>query len=172
MEIARSTMCAWMLAMAVLVRPLYELMAVRVRRSAVIHTDDTRVPVQAEGKCKSGRTWVYLGDESNPYDIYEYTPDRSRDGPVKWLAGYQGYLQADAYGAYDGIYHNGKVIEVACWAHCRRKWRPDCKNALLIPAYSTARRARASLTTHTPASSARPDHAAVGSGTVAGASLA
>ena len=121
-EIARSTMCAWMLAMAVLVRPLYELMGRRVRQSKVIHTDDTRVPVQAEGQCKSGRIWTYLGDESNPYDIYEYTPDRSRDGPSKWLKDYQGYLQADAYGAYDGIYRPGKVIEVACWAHARRKF--------------------------------------------------
>jgi len=31
-------------------------------------------------------------------------------------------LQADAYGGYDGIYHKGNVIEVACWAHARRKF--------------------------------------------------
>lgn len=66
--------------------------------------------------------WDYLGDQNNPYDIFEYTPDRSRDGPSRWLKDYKGYLQADAYGVYDGIYHNGKVIEVACWAHARRKF--------------------------------------------------
>jgi transposase len=121
LEIARSTMCAWMLAVAILVKPLYELMGGRVRQSKVIHTDDTRVPVQHEGQCKSGRIWVYLGDESNPYDIYEYTPDRTRAGPSNWLKDYKGYLQADAYGGYDGIYATG-VIEVACWAHARRKF--------------------------------------------------
>jgi hypothetical protein len=120
-EIARSTMCAWMLAMAILVKPLYELMAGRVRQSVVIHTDDTRVPVQAEGKCKSGRIWTYIGDELHPYVVYEYTPDRTRAGPATWLKDYQGYLQADAYGGYDGIYATG-VIEVACWAHARRKF--------------------------------------------------
>ena len=34
----------------------------------------------------------------------------------------KGHLQADAYGGYDGIYHKGEVIEVACWAHARRKF--------------------------------------------------
>ena len=34
----------------------------------------------------------------------------------------KGYLQADAYGGYDGIYHTGDVTEVACWAHARRKF--------------------------------------------------
>ena len=40
------------------------------------------------------------------------------------MRGYSGYLQADAYGGYDGIYlkSNGAIEEVACWAHCRRYW--------------------------------------------------
>jgi len=35
------------------------------------------------------------------------------------------YLQADAFGGYDGIYAGkagGNVAEVACWAHARRKF--------------------------------------------------
>jgi hypothetical protein len=54
--------------------------------------------------------------------VYDYTPSRSRDGPAKWLSGYAGYLQADAYGGYDGIFHSQGVMEVACWAHARRKF--------------------------------------------------
>jgi transposase len=121
-DLARSTMCAWMLAAGELVRPLTERLADRVRRSKVIHTDETRVPVQAQGQCRQGRIWTYLGDESNPYVVYDYTPDRTRAGPQKFLADYKGYLQADAYGGYDGIYCRGDVIEVACWAHARRKF--------------------------------------------------
>jgi transposase len=124
-HIARSTMCAWMLAAGQLIRPLTDLLADRVRQSRVIHTDDTRVPVQDEqvrGKCKSGRLWAYLGDWAHPYDVYQYTPDRTRVGPQRFLADYKGYLQADAYGGYDGVYHKGSVIEVACWAHARRKF--------------------------------------------------
>ncbi|MCC7106222.1 MAG: IS66 family transposase [Chloroflexi bacterium] len=124
-EIARSTMCAWMLAASELVKPLIDLMTGRVKQSQVIHTDETRVPVQDEavkGQCKSGRIWTYIGDESNPYVAYAYTPDRTRAGPQRFLDDYKGYLQADAYGGYDGIYHKGDVIEVACWAHARRKF--------------------------------------------------
>jgi transposase len=124
-HIARSTMCAWMLACSDLVRPLVPLMSDRVRQSKVIHTDDTRVPVQddqVKGKCKSGRIWTYLGDSDHPYVVYDYTPDRTRAGPSTWLANFKGYLQADAYGGYDGIYTKGEVSEVACWAHARRKF--------------------------------------------------
>jgi transposase len=123
-EVARSTMCAWMRAAGRLVTPLVELMTNRVRQSQVIHTDDTTVPIQSPGEkqCRKGRVWCYLGDRCHPYTVYDYTPNRKRDGPAEWLADYQGYLQADAYGGYDGIYAIGDVTEVACWAHARRKF--------------------------------------------------
>jgi len=123
-EVARSTMCAWMRAAGELVAPLVELMAQRVHRSRAIHTDDTPVPIQSPGakQCRKGRIWCYLGDAANPYTVYDYTPNRARAGPAQWLKEYRGYLQADAYGGYDGIYAGGAVIEVACWAHARRKF--------------------------------------------------
>jgi transposase len=123
-HVARSTMCAWMRASGELVAPLVALMIGRVRQSRVIHTDDTPVPVQSPGqkKCRKGRIWCYLGDEANPYTVYDYTPNRQRDGPATWLAGFTGYLQADAYGGYDGIFTSSKATEVACWAHARRKF--------------------------------------------------
>ncbi len=131
LHIARSTMCAWMMMAGKLVQPLVDLMANKVRESRVIHTDETRVPVQDEnikGKCKSGRIWTYIGDRDHPYIVYHYTPDRSRAGPSQWLDAFKGYLQADAYGGYDGIYAKrdpdgsgqSTVKEVACWAHGRR----------------------------------------------------
>ena len=123
-HIARSTICAWMRCAGELVKPLVELMTERVRKSQVIHTDDTTVPIQSPGakQCRKGRIWCYLGDEANPYTVYDYTPNRQRDGPAKWLAEYEGYLQADAYGGYDGVFHAQNVTEVACWAHARRKF--------------------------------------------------
>jgi transposase len=123
--IARSTMCAWMLACSQLVEPLVKLMRERVRLSRVIHTDDTTVKVQdanLKGRCRTGRVWCYLGDESNPYDVYDFTPNRKREHPQRFLSEFKGYLQADAYGGFDGIYVKGDVIEVACWAHARRKF--------------------------------------------------
>jgi hypothetical protein len=41
---------------------------------------------------------------------------------LKFLEGFKGYLQADAYAGYDCIYAGGSVREVACWIHARRYW--------------------------------------------------
>ena len=121
-ELSRSTLCDWMAAAANLLTPLYAVLLGRVLRSRVIQTDETRVPVQEPGqtKTKSGRLWVYLGDRDHPFTVYDYRPDKARDGPAAILADYQGFLQADAANVFDGLYLPGAITEVACWAHARR----------------------------------------------------
>jgi transposase len=123
-EITRGTLCRWAAAVAGLLLPLYELMVERVRRSRVIHTDDTPVKVldAALPHCRTGRFWVYCGDWRNPYSVYDYTSSRKRDGPAEFLKDFSGYLQADAFAGYDGIYAAGAVRQVLCWAHARRKF--------------------------------------------------
>ena len=130
-SIARSTMCGWMMNCSELVKPLVELMKSRVKQSKVIHTDDTTVKVQdrkLKGRCRTARVWCYLGDEDNPYDVFDFSPDRKREHPQNFLEKFTGHLQADAYGGYDGIFarkmsdNAQAVIEVACWAHARRKF--------------------------------------------------
>jgi transposase len=123
-EISRQTMCGWAKSAAEILQPLYDLMRERVLQSKVIHTDDTTIPVLAPelSKTRTGRIWVYIGDEKNPYSVFDYTPTRKRDGPEAFLSGFSGHLQADAYAGYDRIYAPGDVIEVACWAHARRKF--------------------------------------------------
>jgi transposase len=32
--------------------------------------------------------WVYVGDASQPYNIFDFTLDRGRDGPKRFLKGY------------------------------------------------------------------------------------
>ena len=123
-ELSRKTLCGWVMTAAEKVQRLIELMKKEVLASRAIHTDDTpvRVQGQADNGAFTGRLWVYVGDEAHPYTVYDYTPSRKRDGPAAFLDGYHGYLQADAFGGYDGIYSSGDVIEVACWAHARRKF--------------------------------------------------
>ena len=79
-QIARSTMCAWMQAAGELARPLVAQMIERILLSRNIHTDDTPVPIRSpgEGKFRKGRIWAYIGDRDNPYIVYDYTPNRSR----------------------------------------------------------------------------------------------
>jgi transposase len=109
-DIARSTMCDWMAGCAAALRPLYDLMKIQVLKSKVIHTDDTPVDVLDKNRreTRTGRFWDYLGDREHPYIVFDYTPSRSRDGPVKFIGDWgknsKVYLQADAFGGYDGIY--------------------------------------------------------------------
>jgi transposase len=133
-DLARSTLCDWMRDCAQGLKPLYNLMVQEVLQSKVIHTDDTSVQVLDKNlpETRTGRLWVYLGDQDHPYTVFEHTATRQRDGPMKFLNGWgkdkKVYLQADAYGGYDGVYlgqagsPSGNVIEAACMAHCRRKF--------------------------------------------------
>jgi transposase len=123
-ELSRSTMCDRMAVAAELLEPIVKLMLSRILSSRVAQNDDTTVPVQDhDGKgVKTGRLRVSIGDHDHRYTVYTYTPDRSAAGPREMFKGFEGYLQADAYSAYDGLYESGEVVEVGCLMHARRKF--------------------------------------------------
>ncbi len=119
--LSRSTLCGWVADAAELVSPLVGWMQSELRRSRILQTDDTPVTVLDEqGGTHKGRLWVYLGDRGHPHVVYDYTPTREGIGPSRFLDGFQGFLQADAYSGYDALYASGSVLEVGCWAHARR----------------------------------------------------
>ncbi|MGO8746086.1 MAG: IS66 family transposase [Thermoguttaceae bacterium] len=125
-ELSRKTMCGWMKQTANLLTPLYELHKSTTLASKVVQTDDTPVAVLDRGspKTRTGRIWTYVGDAEHPAIVYDYTPTRKGEGPDLFLKDYRGYLQADAYAGYDHLYKEpGRgLVEVACWAHARRKF--------------------------------------------------
>lgn len=128
--IRRSTLCGWLQALAALSLPLVMRMKQLLLQSQVIHTDDTKIKmlVPGAGVTQEAKFWPYLGDWLHPYAVYDFTIDRSRDGPLDFLSGYKGYLQADAYSGYDCIYAGDDVFEVACWIHARRYWHQALDN--------------------------------------------
>src|SRR5438067_2285862 len=74
-DLDRSTLGGWVAFAADLLMPLVLLMASLVRKSKVINTDDTPVPVldkAAGGKTRQGRLWVYHGDDLHPYVVFDY----------------------------------------------------------------------------------------------------
>ena len=117
------TLMDWVAQCATLLTPLVEAMRLDLLQSYALHSDDTPVPVRdkTRAQTRQGRLWVYVGDEAHPQIVFDYTPDRSRDGPLRFLDGWCGHLQADAYAGYDALYRQG-ATEVACWAHARRKF--------------------------------------------------
>jgi transposase len=122
-ELSRSTLGGWLAEAAEVLTPLYALLKARVLSAKVVHTDDTPIPVQDPSRehCRTGRIWAYV---SAGGIVYDATETRSRDGPLKFLQGFRGFLQCDAYAGYDELFRSseGAVVEVGCWAHARRKF--------------------------------------------------
>src|SRR5690242_7112908 len=122
-DISRKTMGGCMAQCAGLLDPLYQLMKTELLKSKVIGTDDTSVKVLDRKLpfARIGRIWPYVGDAHHPVIVYDYTPTRARAGPAKFLEGYKGYLQADAYSVYDAFFKPQRgMTEVGCWMHARR----------------------------------------------------
>lgn len=128
-ELDRSTLCLWLHDVARLVRPLYDRMVQRALQSHVLATDDTVMPLLAPGKAKQARMWIYQGDETQPYNVFDFTVSRARDGPTEFLKNFRGTLLADAYGGYDGIVLEQELPRAGCWAHARRKFVDNEKAA-------------------------------------------
>ena len=122
--LSRSTLCGWLAQCAQLLRPLVELMRQRVLQSDVINADETTVPVldPTRDSTRKGYFWAYISPGDHGYTIYDYRDSRSRDGPAEFLKDFRGYLQTDAYSAYESVVLKsaGRIIPVGCWAHARR----------------------------------------------------
>jgi len=128
-EISRATQSVWCGDVADLAGPLYELMAERMRASHVVATDDTimpmlsagKPPAESKGRTANARMWVYVGDDANPYNVFDFTLNRGRDGPKHFLKGYRQVLLADGYGGYNGVVAGNEITRAGCWAHVKRK---------------------------------------------------
>ncbi len=114
----RSTICTWHIKLGELIEPLSNAMWQDARRAPYLCTDATGVLVQAPDRCRHGHFFVVVAPERHV--LYEYTPKHDGAAVDRILAGYTGYLVADAHAVYDHLYVTGKVIEVGCWAHTRR----------------------------------------------------
>jgi transposase len=129
-DLERSTLADWVGKSTALLAPLVDAIGRHVMTAAAIHADDTPVNVLAPGtgKTTTGRLWVYLRDERDwgstapPAAYYRFTPDRKGQWPKLHLKDFEGWLHADGYAGFEDIYRSGRITEVACLAHVRRKF--------------------------------------------------
>lgn len=132
-ELSRSTLTDWMLAIGQATMPLVERMGEWLKRGDILASDDTPLPWQntRRGRTTTARLWVWRGlvDDSRPLLVYQFTADRSGEHPAAFLNGWKGYLQADAYSGYDRNFIDGHIIEVGCMAHARRRYFEIAKDA-------------------------------------------
>lgn len=118
LDLARSTICGWHIALAELCRPVVDAMRHDAFEQPYLCTDATGVLVQAKERCRTGHFWVMVAPERHV--LFEFTKKHNSDAVDAVLAGYEGYLVADAHAVYDHLYRDGPVKEVNCWAHARR----------------------------------------------------
>jgi len=133
-ELDRSVLAGWVGDMAFLIKPLADGIGRHVRAGHSLHADDTPVPVldPGRGKTKTGRLWTLVRDErpwgstAPPAAVYLYSADRKAEHAQTLLKSCRGFLHADAYAGFKGIYaadpKTGQIPmqEIACWAHARR----------------------------------------------------
>ena len=115
-DVRRSTLCDHLRACGRLPKPLYDLMHRRRLESFALHADDT--PLRLRRPRRTAFAWVYLGDDAHPYTRSDLTPGRGKTYPQAFLAGYPGFVHADAYDGYNGVH--GNVRHLGCRMHARR----------------------------------------------------
>lgn len=121
-DLSRSTMCDWVTGICDRLVVLRPHLKCGVLDFDLVHSDDTRLlcldDATGRGKHRAA-LWLYRSERAT---LFELRPDRSRDGPSKMLEGWTGFLVSDAYSGYDELHRSGRVVEVGCMAHARRKY--------------------------------------------------
>jgi transposase len=123
-EISDSLMSEWLLQASELFDDLMKRMIVTVLARGHVFTDDTILPLQNNDPDRNttikSRLWVYAAytepERQKPLAVYDFSVTRSQAAPVGFLAGYKGYLQADALPGYDVLFRTGDIQEIACSA--------------------------------------------------------
>jgi transposase len=135
----RSTLAAWAGAGGAALQPLYEAHRRFVLSAAVLHADETPVPLldPGRGKTKKAYVWAYARgtlDGGPPGVIYAFCTGRGAQYPLAFLGGkeppyaeppWRGTLVCDQYAGYgpvlDPALHPGRQ-GAGCAAHARRKF--------------------------------------------------
>ncbi|MEM0955975.1 MAG: IS66 family transposase [Pseudomonadota bacterium] len=124
-ELPRSTLADWVGRCGVELTPLIERLRACLLGHAVLHADETPVPMLSPGKKKTHRAyiWAYATPHAAPIQavVYDFQPTRSGQACRDFLADWQGKLVCDDYQGYKAGFAGG-IIEIGCWGHGRRKF--------------------------------------------------
>jgi len=122
LEISRATLDGWVMTVGGLLIPVAAAMGRELVGGTYIQADETPVDVQMHDR-RGKNHQAYLWQYSRPGGsvVFDFQLGRGRDGPKKFLAGFNGILQTDGYAAYDKV-GGPKLVHAACWSHSRRKF--------------------------------------------------
>jgi transposase len=125
LALPRSTLAQWVGACGMGLQPLAEALKAALLTRAVLHADETPVPMLKPGLHRTHRAylWSYSSSEYDelPAVVYDFTDSRSGQHAREFLGSWAGKLVCDDYSGYKALFERG-VTEVGCMAHARRKF--------------------------------------------------
>lgn len=123
-ELPRNSLCGWILKTAEICEPLVKLLQKNIVAYDIAQADETTVQVMNEpGRANTSKSYMWCyhgGGENNLSIVYEYHETRGGYHAEKFLSGFKGFLQTDAYVGYNFVDKNAQIISVGCHAHARR----------------------------------------------------
>ena len=122
--IPESTISGWFTFSCKLLEPVYQRMIEKLKSATYLQADETPMPVLSKNKpgaTHKGYLWVYH-DPLVRLAVFKYEKTRGREGPNTFLENFTGHLQTDGYTAYNNLNKAGKIEQLACMAHARRKF--------------------------------------------------
>lgn len=131
-ELSRKTLTDAILAAGSLLSAVVGAQRLELLAGGYIQADETTMPCQTDEKTgRNHRAFVWEFSRPGGIVVFEFQMGRGREGPRKFLQGFQGKLQSDGYAAYADL---GEGITYAgCLAHARRGFVDAAKVAPLDP---------------------------------------
>ena len=136
--LCRSTLADWVGRLGVALQPLSDRLVWHLLQRDCLHADETPVPQldPGSGKTKKAYLWAYRSNDLQPGPkiiVFDYQAGRSGRHAQQFLQAWQGHLVVDDYAGYKALFAAARAhpenqrliepcVELACWAHARRKF--------------------------------------------------
>jgi transposase len=119
-ELSTATLGGWVMQSGRWLESISAAMRTELLSGSYIQADETPVGVQSRATPGSNhRSYVWQYSRPGGPVVFDFQMGRGREGPKKFLGGFNGALQCDGYSAYDCIGGAG-ITYAGCMAHARR----------------------------------------------------
>lgn len=127
-----TTLSSWMIKGSEAIKPVIDLLKLRLLENEYIQADETTLQVLKEANRKASQKsyiWLGIGMDKYPVVFMKYADNRSATVPIEIFTGFNGYLQTDGYRGYNEVVQQENMTHLGCWAHARRKFADIVKSS-------------------------------------------
>jgi hypothetical protein len=123
----RSSMAGWIGQCDVRLAPLRQALCQHLLAQRVLHSEETPVKLLQPGLGKTHLAYLWAWRASDFCTtqwgvVCDFAQSRAGEHARRMLQGFQGTSVGDDYSGCKALFRRGKVQEVGCWAHTRRKF--------------------------------------------------